>query len=309
MTTNDFLTYYAGLLIKQYITQPDAFQTIEQTAACLIAPQTTTETIVFSSAPASGSFVLNYSSIFSSGATAAINWNDSTATIQSKIQAITGLSSVTVSGTIAGLTLTVVFTGVIPPAAIFTVSSNTLGVTITVTETDEILPIAIANAFNLTGPNTAVGTQLDVLGKYAGVSRTGVTFDGVVTLDDSDFLMLIQLAVLENSSDASLATIQNLIEMFFPGDILVFDYQDMTMSYLISSSLGSQNFIEVVITEGLLPKPMGVGIRGIVFAPIITTFFGFRTYEFNTPNNSPFNSYNSYQTNRPWLSYGEVIVP
>jgi hypothetical protein len=51
---------------------------------------------------ASGVFVINYSGAFS----AAINWNDSILTIQSKVQAVTGLSTVTVTGSIASQVLT-----------------------------------------------------------------------------------------------------------------------------------------------------------------------------------------------------------
>lgn len=167
------------------------------------------------------------------------------------------------------------------------------------------LPTQVMNAYNLLGTNPAVGVQLDVIGKYAGVKRSGNGTNGPITLNDAEFLILIQIAILKNNSGSSLATIQSLLNQFFPGQILVFDYQNMQMSYLISTSLGSQNLIQLVVSEGLLPKPMAVGLS-IIYAPIITTFFGFRTYFVNTINNSPFNSYSSYQMNRPWLSYADA---
>lgn len=172
------------------------------------------------------------------------------------------------------------------------------------------LPISVQNAFNLVGPDIAVGAQLDTLGKYLGVTRTGYGFDGLsITLDDDDFYTLIQVATVRNSADASLATIQALLARFFPaGAILVFDYQNMQMSYLISSSVGSQNLIQLFVTEGLLPRPLAVSIPLIIFAPIVDTFFGFRTYFLPAVNTSPFNDYSSYETGEPWLSYADAII-
>ncbi len=134
------------------------------------------------------------------------------------------------------------------------------------------LPLTVQSAFNMDG--SAVGVQLDVLGKYAGVTRTGYDLQGLpVTLNDSDFFILIKLAIVTNSAESDLNTIQTILNFFFPNEIFVFDHKEMRMSYLIDSSIGTQNLIELFITEGLLPKPMGVQLA----APIYTTplvFFG-----------------------------------
>lgn len=175
------------------------------------------------------------------------------------------------------------------------------------------LPLSVQNAFNLIGSNTAVGVQLDVLGKYAGVTRTGNGFYGPITLNDSDFLVFIQLAIVTNSAGSSLATIQQLLFQYFPDEILVFDYADMHMSYLIDSSVGSQALAQLFVAEGLLPKPMGVALASTIYYPGIKSFFGFRTYRLPAHNASPFNTYTSYVTTWPWLSYayavGAVISP
>lgn len=171
------------------------------------------------------------------------------------------------------------------------------------------LPTQVQDAFNLTGTSPAVGVQLDVIGKYAGVTRNGYGFSGQpITLDDSDFLSLIQMAVVQNSAGSSLSDIQNLIHTFFAGEMLVFDYKTMQMSYLVSSAIGSQNLVQLFVTEGLLPKPMGVGVALVIYAPVITTFFGFRTYTLPAVNATPFNSYTDYQTDWPWLSYSNAII-
>lgn len=77
--------------------------------------------LILSGVPASGTFMIRYNG----NNTAAINWNDSTATIQSKLQSVTGLADATVSGTLAGQTLTITL-GVTSALSLLTVTSNSL---------------------------------------------------------------------------------------------------------------------------------------------------------------------------------------
>lgn len=171
------------------------------------------------------------------------------------------------------------------------------------------LPTQVMNAFNLIGTDGATGVQLDVLGKYAGVTRNGYGFTGQpISLSDADFLTLIQFAIIKNSAGSSLATIQDLLHQYFPDEVLVFDYQNMQMSYLISSAIGSQDLIQLLVDQGLLPKPMAVGLSLVIYAPVITTFFGLGSYELPAFNNSPLNTYADYQLDRPWLSYSDAVV-
>lgn len=309
MNTNELINYYANLLIIQYIGKPKAYAEIQTLATPLVMPQTTTEEITFSPVPDAGAFTLDYSGSL----TASINWNDSTSTIESKIQAITGLGSVTVTGSIASGSLVVTFTGVTPPAAIFTIGSNTLTnsgnpVVPVVTETDVTLPVGVQNAFNVTGPNMAEGVQLDVLGKYTGAARTSRGFTTQITLDDTDYRSLIQMSIIQNNSGSSTAEIVGLLHQFFPDEVFLFDRQTMEFDYYISTIVGSQDLIQVFITENKLPKPMGVRLRLIIYAPIVDTFFGFRTYEAPGFNVTPFNSYSAYILTWPWLSYANAII-
>ena len=303
MTTQELVNYYANLLILQYVGKPKAYAEMQALASLALILQTTTQEITFSGVPTSGVFSLSYG-IFN---TIPINWNDSTGVIQSKLQALPGLSQVTVSGSLASKSITVTFTNVPPPATLLGVAANTLGLSITVTETDVTLPLAILNAYNLVGDSPAVGVQLDVLGKYVGVVRSGYDNNGnPITLDDNDFRTLIQIATFTNNAGSSLATIQQLIATFFPGEILVFDYQNMQMSYMVSSSIGSQNLIQLVIAEGLLPKPMGVSLSSVIYAPDITRFFGFRTYALPAVNSTPFGTYTTPVLGG-WISYADAI--
>ena len=302
MNTLQLIQYYASLLILQYVGKTRANATIQATAATMLLPQVSTQTITFSATPSSGVFFLNYNGTL----TSSLTYNATASQVQTALQAISGLSSVTVS--LSGLVYTVTFTGVIPPAILLTVIGNTTNETITVLETDLTLPLAVQQAYNLTGSNIAVGTQLDVLGKYAGVSRYGYSISGLpITLSDSDFQVLISMAVISNNSTSDLYTIQQNIYNFFAGDILVFDYANMQMSFLISATTVSNNVLQLFITEGLLPVPMAVSYS-IIYNPTINNFFGFRTYEAPAYNSSPFNIYSNYQTNRPWLSYSMAVT-
>lgn len=301
--------YYANLLIIQYLGKSKAYSTIFSTAAPFVMPQTSVQTLTFSDVAASGNFILQYNG----NNTSSIAWNASTSTIQSDLQAVTGLSQVTVSGTIASRVLTITFTGVIPPAQLLVIDSNTLengssqGIQITLAETDQTLPIAIWNAFNLMGSSIAQGVQLDILGKYAGVTRNSNGPYGPITLDDSDFLILIKFAIVQNTSGSSLATIESNLYQFFPGQFIVTDYQNMYLSYIFSASLGSTNLFIALIEEDLIPRPMGVGYN-IIIPPAVNNFFGFRTYV--SPNNlaKPFNTYADWNYTWQWLSYADAFI-
>lgn len=170
------------------------------------------------------------------------------------------------------------------------------------------LPVAVQDAFNVTGDSPAEGVQLDVIGDYAGVTRYGYVLGQPITLNDTDFLTLIQLAIIKNGSGSSLYDIQTLLHQFFPNEVLVFDYQNMQMSYLVSTAIGSLDLVELAIANGLLPKPMGVELASVIYAPVVITFFGFRTYVLPGYNVTPFNSYTDYQTDWPWVSYANAVL-
>lgn len=81
---------------------------------------TSTQTVTFSGVRASGSYILNYGG----NPTIPINWNDNAAAIQTKLQAVPGLTSTTVVDT-SSTVLTFTFNGNIAATAL-TVTSNSL---------------------------------------------------------------------------------------------------------------------------------------------------------------------------------------
>lgn len=165
------------------------------------------------------------------------------------------------------------------------------------------VPDAVQSAYNV---DTAIGVQLDVIGKYVGASRNGYSDTGPVTLDDDDFRRLIKLVVIKNNSGSSLATIQSLLAANFPNQILVSDNQSMGLNYVLIESLGTPDLLEVIVNGGYLPAPMGVSVSVVIVPEHDNPFFGFRTYSAPDTTVSPFNNYEFYQLTYPWLSYHGV---
>lgn len=298
MSTVELAAYYRGLLIIQYNNKPKAQGTIEALTAPLLIPQTSVQVIGFSPAPTEGSFTLRWGT-----STVTLDWDATAVNVETALRTIEGLGAVTVTGdAVAGFKVT--FHSVPSPASLLGVTASSLDSVIGVTETDVTLPIGVEYGFNLTGDNPAKGKQLDLIGKYVGVTRTAQGVTGTIQLDDAQFLKLIQLAIATNSLTSDLYSIQTVIKLFFDGEIRVYDYQNMTMSYVISEGLGSLDLIQMFIVQGLLPRPMAVQVSAIVYAPNINNFFGFCTYETpNIPNNVGMNTYEDFSTEKIWLLY------
>ncbi len=157
----------------------------------------------------------------------------------------------------------------------------------------DALADSLATCFNLA---TAVGPQLDIVGKYIGVPRnvgpagstdfygfqnyggTGNTIgfrnypgttnltgvwetytdgDGPDTdLNDIEYRLVLQLKVILNANDGTNASIMAYLNQFFPGQVAMVDNQDMTVTYTVSPDVP----IDTTTLAAYLPKPMGVGI-------------------------------------------------
>lgn len=99
-----------------------------------------TQIATLSGVAVSGTFKFSYNG----NATADINWNDSAGNIQTKLQAVSGLSTATVTGSIASQTLTIVL-GVESALSFLTVTNNSLAT---------IAPVDITFSFNEGYSNT-----------------------------------------------------------------------------------------------------------------------------------------------------------
>lgn len=108
-----------------------------------------TQILNLSGVSASGTFQVNYSGNPSS----AINWNDSISVIQTKIQAVTGLGSALVTGSIASQTLTFNLTAVTDIAGLLYVTNNSLMTS---------APAAITFTYNEGYSNTLTPSKKDL---------------------------------------------------------------------------------------------------------------------------------------------------
>lgn len=126
--------------------------------------------LALSGVAASGSFEI----VSSNGTTAAINWDDTAAEIQTKLQAITGQSGWLVTGSIASQSLNIRCAGTYGPVTAFTVAANSLQTggsvaitfTITTTTTGETIDAAITRTANLVQYFGLMVTEtLDVIGQ------------------------------------------------------------------------------------------------------------------------------------------------
>ncbi len=86
------------------------------------SPNYSSETLSFSIAPTDGTFEL----MFPGGTTAAINWNDSVAVIQSKVNTVSGCSQIIVSGSIASQKVVLSQPGQLGAVPVAVVVSNAL---------------------------------------------------------------------------------------------------------------------------------------------------------------------------------------
>lgn len=299
-TTRELIDYYVDLLIIQYHGLDKASGTVEATSTVITLPQTSVYFLSFNDVPTTGTFTLGYDE----EATSALAYGASAAVIQTALRLLTGLSAVTVTGdNVAGFTVTMM--GVDGVSLALTVDTNTTDVGLSSTETDLTLPLAVESGFNLTGDDTAVGAQLDTLGEYVGVSRSGKGFSSQITLDDTDFLTLIQMGIIKNSSGSSLSEIMQFLFDFFGTSIRLYDTKTMVLQYFLSEVVVSNDLLQLFITQGLLPVPMAVG--AIVVVGPGSDYFGFRSYTAAAGSATPFNYYADYNEDWTWLSYSNVV--
>ena len=164
-----------------------------------------------------------------------------------------------------------------------------------------LIPVSVRDSFNIF---SAKGEQLDILAKYIGVKRTNNGFTGPITLGDADFLSLMKMAILSNNSGSSLYEIESLINLYFAGQVVIFDNKAMSLSYYMDSSIGTIDFAQVVVAEGLLPRPMGVSVASVIYYNNVKKFFGMASYELPVAVNvKPLNDYAAYDMDAPWLNY------
>lgn len=181
-------------------------------------------------------------------------------------------------------------------------AQNTIAILVKQAQMDG-LAVTLQDAFNV---RTAVGPQLDTLGKYIGLPRTigdpapadffgyvdytgggnpngftdyagGINLTGLfydytyfgtrnTALSDTAYRFMLNMKIILNSSDSTLFSIQAFLLLLFGGTVTVVDNRDMTLTYTVSVNAP----VSPTVLQPYLPKPMGVGINLEVLVDRIT---------------------------------------
>lgn len=152
--------------------------------------------------------------------------------------------------------------------------------------------------------DSAVGVQLDDIGRWVGISRIirtpltdvyfsldsdGLGFDqgiwkgpfdpdtGLTTLDDDTYRLVIRAKIGANHWDGTMEGSVAILNSIFGDDTHVFiqDNQDMTMTIGIAGQQPSAVFLALV-SEGYIPlKPEGVRVDLVIVSTDDAPIFGF----------------------------------
>ena len=110
----------------------------------------------------------------------------------------------------------------------------------------------VKNAYDI---DTAVGVQLDVLGKYIGLDRQ------TIIAIDADYRTYLKFRIIQNSINYSAKEIDDLLFDFFGTSVYLADNQDMSIFYtFIDVAL---DLIQFLVDNKLLPKPAAVELNVI----------------------------------------------
>lgn len=177
----------------------------------LAGAQTAVQNINFPLVPASGAFVLNHGA----DATSSIAWNATAATIQADLRALTGLSSVVVSGSIASQNLIVTFTGVSGAVTTLTVTSDTLADA----NSAAITPVVTTTTIGSTAETLdAAIVRTQGLVQYFGVMASEIEIQTVMLAAAAIIQSLNKIAFFVSRTAADVAP-GGLLDLLRSGDL------------------------------------------------------------------------------------------
>lgn len=100
------------------------------------------------------------------------------------------------------------------------------------------------------------------------------------TLTDAELRILIKLKIAQNNSNHSVGEIDNILNDFFPDQVIFTDNFNMIISYIFDSDVS--RIIEIAIAQKALPKPAAVGLD-VSFVPDIDNIFSLLKYSADVP--------------------------
>lgn len=130
---------------------------------------------------------------------------------------------------------------------------------------------AVATAFDV---DSAVGDQLDIIGKIVGLRRN----ESALFTSNADYRFYIKCKIAQNNAVGYMISdngnsLQDVILRLFDGKAHVVDDQNMALKLIIDAAV-DQALVLSALALGLLPKPQGVGYTVTVIQGA-GNFFGF----------------------------------
>lgn len=119
--------------------------------------------------------------------------------------------------------------------------------------------LSIINGFNI---ETAVGKQLDILGKYIGISRDYIKDGAVTLLTDDEYRVLLKLKIACNTSNLSHGSIDRSLYDLFGSDVRMDSVGNMEMTYFVPFDF--EPVVIAAIQKNALPRPMGVEVHYVI---------------------------------------------
>lgn len=113
--------------------------------------------------------------------------------------------------------------------------------------------------------DTAIGAQLDILGKIVGLPRN----DRIEFNDDEEYRFFLNLKIAQNNGSAFIVSddktsIQEVIQFAFDKLAYVLDAKDMTLTLYIEDTFDITRLL-LILELKLLPKPQGVRYAVIMY--------------------------------------------
>lgn len=152
-------------------------------------------------------------------------------------------------------------------------------------------------------PDTAVGAQLDIVGKIVGISRNLPE-----PLTDSEFRFYVRLKIAKNNASAIMSQddrldLQDVIQFAFDGQGTVYDNQNMSLTLELLENVDYDQ-ITTIARYDLIPKPQGVRYD-IIVKPGADLPFGYS--ELGEPDPTNVLGYGELGLNDFELSTGDTL--
>lgn len=100
-----------------------------------------------------------------------------------------------------------------------------------------------------------------------------------VTLTDTEFRLLIQAKIFQNTMSHTVDGTFRFLQEFFPANTIFSDNLNMTITYIFNESV--RRTAEIFLAEDALPRPAGVALN-VAFLPQTDSIFSFLRYNNTT---------------------------